>query len=56
MLWHNFVKQVLHSGFLSDYSGFKPGSKSVADVVYVKSAVDWNSHDKIVIWYSPDAA
>ncbi len=52
--------QARHSGFLNDYSGFEPGPKGGADLVYVKPAVDWESYDKImidpiVIWYHPDA-
>ncbi len=37
------------SGFLSTYSGFKPGPRGGADWVYLKENVDFKSYDKIMM-------
>jgi hypothetical protein len=36
------------SGFLEDYSGFKPGPKGGADWVYIKDGVDFAKYNKVI--------
>ncbi len=37
------------SGFLSDYSGFKPGPKDGAQWVYIKEGVDFKGYTKVMV-------
>ena len=37
------------TGFLQDYTGFKPGPEGGADFVYFKEGVDFSSYDKVMV-------
>jgi hypothetical protein len=37
------------TGFLQDYTGFKPGPKGGADFVYFKEGVDFSAYNKVMV-------
>jgi len=54
------MKDVEHSGFLSDYSQLKPGEEDRAALGYVKPGVDFKQYeaimfDRVTVWLSPEA-
>jgi hypothetical protein len=50
--------KICQSGFLKDYSGFEPGPKDGADLIYIRDGVDFGNYDKImmdeVVFYFSD--
>jgi hypothetical protein len=43
------MRQVTYSGFLRDYSDFRPGPEGGADLIYIKKGVDFSQYNKIMM-------